>query len=470
MAFVRKAIATVVCLGFVASGASADATDRLAEAVRFRTVSPQEPADFDPAPFLAFHAFLEEQFPATHEALRRETVAGYSLLYTWVGSDPALPPVLLAAHQDVVPVVPGSLARWSQPPFGGVVADGYIWGRGTLDDKVGILGLLEAVESLVRSGFAPRRTFYLAFGHDEEIGGDAGAASITALLAARGVRAWFSLDEGLAIVEGVGGAEGAMATVGVAEKGFLTLEITATAVGGHSSMPPRRTAIGKLARAVTRLEARPMPAHLGGRSGELLEALSVQLPWPQRFSISQRWLFALPLERALSRDPVTNALIRTTTAVTMVRGGVKENVLPSKASAVVNFRVHPQDTAAEVIAHVREVLGPDFEIAVLTSNEASPVSSTESTGYAVLTETIAEFAPEVPIVPALVVGGTDSKHYGQIAADAYRFSPLWFSAEDRQRIHGIDERISVAFYGRVPLFFQDLIRRASAASSEAPPR
>jgi len=454
------------CVLLCASVAAADPVSRLAEAVRFRTVSPQQPSDFDPEPFLAFHAFLAEQFPETHRVLQRETVSEYSLLYTWPGSDPSLPPVLLAAHQDVVPVIPGSLERWTQPPFGGVVADGAIWGRGTLDDKVGVMGILEAVESLARAGFAPRRTLYLAFGHDEEIGGDAGAGAITDLLASRGVELWFTLDEGMAIVEGVSGLSGTMAMVGIGEKGFLTLELTATAEGGHSSMPPRSTAIGKLARAVLRLEARPLPAHLDGISGEMLEAASAQLPATQRFTIRQRWLFGPMLERALSRDPSTNAMIRTTTAVTMARAGVKENVLPSKATAVVNFRVHPEETTAQVIEHVRKVVGPEIEIAVLTSTEPSPLATTDSAAYAVLRAAIEELAPGVPVVPALVVGGTDSKHYARIAGDAYRFAPVRFDSSDRARIHGIDERIPIAVYEGVPVFFEGLIRRVAGPDPE----
>lgn len=459
----RTFFASILCASLAASIAAADPVSRLAEAVRFRTVSPQQPSDFDPVPFLSFHAFLAERFPETHEALERETVSEYSLLYTWRGSDPSLRPVLLAAHQDVVPVIPGSLERWTQPPFGGVVAQGYVWGRGTLDDKVGVMGLLEAVESLVRDGFEPRRTIYLAFGHDEEIGGDHGAGAITQRLAARGVHLWFSLDEGMAIVEGVGGIQGAMAMIGVAEKGFLTLELTATAVGGHSSMPPQRTAIGEIARAVTRLESHPLPAHLDGAAGEMLEAVAIQLPRTQRFAIDQRWLFGPILRRILSSDPATNAMIRTTTAVTMIRAGVKENVLPSEASVIVNFRVHPQDTAEQVIEHVREVVGPELEIEVLTSSEASSVASTTSPAFEVLRATLRESVPGIPVLPALVVGGTDSKHYGQIAEDAYRFSPVWFGPDDRSRVHGIDERIPVEVYEAVPVFFERLIRRVSAA-------
>ena len=215
------------------------------------------------------------------------------------------------------------------------------------------------------------------------------------------------------------------------------------------------------------LEARPLPAHLHGISGEMLEAASAQLPLTQRFTIRQRWLFGPMLERALSRDPSTNAMIRTTTAVTMARAGVKENVLPSKATAVVNFRVHPEETTAQVIEYVRKVVGPDIEIAVLTSTEPSPLAATDSEAYAALSASIEALAPGVPVVPALVVGGTDSKHYAQIAGDAYRFSPLWFDASDRQRIHGIDERIPVEVYERVPGFFEDLIRRVAGPAPES---
>ena len=451
----------------VASQAVADPTSRLAESVTFRTVSPETAADFDPAPFLAFRDFLERSFPQVHGALEREIVSGYSLLYTWRGSDSSLPPVLLAAHYDVVPVVPGSLGRWSHPPFAGVIADGYVWGRGTLDDKVGVMGMLEALESLVASGFAPRRTVYLAFGHDEEVGGDQGARAIVDLLEARGVRLWFSLDEGMVIADGMAGLSEPVAMIGVAEKGFLTLELTASAPGGHSSMPPGVSAIGRLAEAVQRVEDAPLPAHLRGVAGDMLDSIAPMLPAGQRFAIGQRWLIGPFLVNSLAADPATNAMIRTTTAVTMIHGGVKANVLPSTATATVNFRVHPGDTADAIVAHVREAIDdPEIEVTVVSSSEASDVASTSSDAYEVLRATLDQRYPGIPVAPALVVGGTDSKHYMRIADDAYRFSPVRVGVDDTSRIHGIDERIGIDVYAEVAPFYEALLRRVAGPASD----
>ena len=451
-----------------ASDADPDAVvQRLAEAVRIRTVSPQTPADFDAEPFLAFHAFLERSFPRAHGALEREIVADYSLLYTWRGSDTSLQPVLLTSHQDVVPVVPASLERWTYPPFSGAVAEGFVWGRGTLDDKVALMATLEAVESLVAAGFQPSRTVYLAFGHDEELGGDAGAKAITDLLESRGVRLWFSLDEGMVIVDGMAGLEEPIAMIGVAEKGYMTLELIAHAQGGHSSMPPRESAIGRLATAIGRVEASPLPAHLEGVAGDLFDALAPMLPAGQRFAIGQRWLLGPFLVSALSDDPATNAMIRTTTAVTIVRGGVKANVLPSEATATVNFRIHPGDTFPEVVEFVREAVDdPEIEIEVVRASNASPVSSSSSEAFAALSETIGEVFGGLPVVPALVVGGTDSKHYGRIADDAYRFAPIQIGLSDRTRVHGVDERIAIDVYREAPAFYQALIRRVAGRAGD----
>ncbi len=457
---------TLALLFWGAAPAGADPTSRLAEAVTFRTVSPQTPADFDPEPFVAFHAFLERSFPQVHRALEREIVAEYSLLFTWRGSDASLAPVLLTGHHDVVPVIPGSLDRWTHPPFGGVVEDGYIWGRGTLDDKVAVMAMLEAVESLAASGFAPRRTVYLAFGHDEELGGDAGAKGIVDLLEARGVHLWFSLDEGMAIVTGIGGLSQLVAMIGVAEKGFLTLELTARAPGGHSSMPPKESAIGRFAEAVQRVEEHPLPTHLSGVAGRMLDSIAPMLPAGQRFAIGQRWLLGPLLARALAGDPATNAMIRTTTAVTMIRGGVKANVLPSSATATVNFRIHPGDTADEIIGHVGRAIGDlEIEINVVDSREASDVSSTTSDAYQALSATIDQLYPGMPVAPALVVGGTDSKHYKRIADDAYRFNPVRFDLDAGSRIHGLDERIGVDVYAEVAPFYEALLTRVAGPGS-----
>ncbi|MEL7368675.1 MAG: M20/M25/M40 family metallo-hydrolase [Myxococcota bacterium] len=234
--------------------------ETLAGALRFETVTRSQAPQFDPAAFEAMHGYLREKFPLAHTRLSTETVAQHSLLFKWEGSDPSAKPILMLAHQDVVPVESASLEEWAHPPFSGTIADGFIWGRGALDDKQGVFGLLEAVEYLLKSGFQPRRTVYLAFGHDEEIGGT-GAQAIVALLKKRGVQLAVVVDEGGILGKGlVPNVSEWVALVGVAEKGYVSLKLTTRGAGGHSSMPPPQTAVGVMAAAITKLESRPFPA------------------------------------------------------------------------------------------------------------------------------------------------------------------------------------------------------------------
>jgi len=320
---------------------------RLAEAIRFQTVSFQDPAAPSVREFDRFHAFLTRSFPRLHQQLIKETVNAHSLLYTWKGKDARLKPMLLMGHMDVVPVDPKSEKNWTQPPFSGQSAGGYIWGRGTMDDKVSVLGILEAVEYLMSVDFQPQRTIYLAFGHDEEIGGANGAAKIAELLRARGVELEFVLDEGMNIVDGVIlGIAAPAALIGIAEKGYLSLELSVETAGGHSSIPAAETAIGIVSRALQRLEAAPFPAHPSGPTRRMLEFLGPEMAWAKRLAIANLWLFDPLVRKQLAASPLTNAAIRTTLAPTLFHAGVKENVLPTQASAVVNLRILPGDTIA----------------------------------------------------------------------------------------------------------------------------
>ena len=465
MKILTLALAAALPLVAAAPALAEGPVERLAAALRFETVSPSDPADFEPEPFLEFHRYLEAAYPATHAALEREVVADYSLLFTWSGRDERAQPFLLTSHFDVVPVVPGTEERWTHPPYGGVVADGFVWGRGALDDKVGVLGTLEAVEALVKEGFVPERTVYLAFGHDEELGGDAGAAGITELLSSRGVDLWFSLDEGMAILEGTAGIDAPVAMIGVAEKGFLTLELTAKAIGGHSSVPPVGGAIPRLARAIERLDENPLPARASGVADLMFDSLAPHVPGLQGFLLENRqWLGGL-VERTMAETPAMNAALRTTTAITMVRGGVKANVLPTDATVTVNLRLVPGDTVEGVIAEVRRIIDdPEIDIEVMTGREASAVSSHTSPAYALIAAAVADISPEILVSPALVVGGTDSKHYGRIADDAYRFTPYRLAEDDLGRVHGTDERVSVEGYAEIMAFYRGILTRAAGAA------
>lgn len=435
---------------------------RLAQALPFRTVSSQDRSQFSRDAFLGLHQYLAKTFPETHRTLQRELINDYSLLYTWVGTDPTLSPIVLLGHLDVVPVEAATEKEWTYPPFSGTIADGYIWGRGTMDDKVAVLGPLEAVEHMLRQRYTPRRTVLLAFGHDEEVGGQAGAKAIAARLAQTGARPAFILDEGMAILEGiVPGVDRPIASIGLAEKGYLSVELIAEGTGGHSSMPPAHTSVGILASAIHALESHPMAAHTEGSAGALFQFLGPELLIGHRVALANLWLFDPILKLLLDRSPPTRALIRTTFAATMLEGSSKENVLPQRARAVVNVRVHPSDTTERVIEHMTRVIG-DPRVIVRRPpgimSEPSAVSPIESPAFTTLQRTIGQQFPEVIVAPGLVLGATDSRHYQLLSEYIYRFLPLRVTAQDMVRIHGVNERLAVGNYADVVAFYIRLIR------------
>ncbi|HZD51596.1 MAG TPA: M20/M25/M40 family metallo-hydrolase, partial [Woeseiaceae bacterium] len=351
----------------------AGAPNRLAAAITFETVSPADPSLRAPGPFLAFQAFLERAFPRVHETMARTRVGELSLLYEWPGTDAEAKPVLFLAHQDVVPVADAQ--AWTQPPFAGRVADGFVWGRGAMDDKSSLLGWLEASERLLANGFRPARTVYLAFGHDEETGGR-GAQAIADHLEARGVHLAFVLDEGGFIGRGLlGGIEAPVALVGIAEKGYLTVEVTAEEAGGHSSRPPPETAIGIVGKAVVRLEEHPFPGRLDGAAEALLDRLAPELPFSQRLVIANRWLLEPVLVSVLERNQNLAPLVRTTTAVTMFHAGEKDNVLARQARAVVNLRILPGESVDGTLERIRRIIGdPRVRLRPAAAIGPAPVS------------------------------------------------------------------------------------------------
>ncbi|HEX9754362.1 MAG TPA: M20 family peptidase [Gemmatimonadales bacterium] len=440
------------------------AAAHLAAAVRFPTVSYASGAPIDTAAFLGLHRYLEETFPLVHGALTREVVGGLSLLYTWPGADPSLAPVVLMGHMDVVPVPEETLGRWSHAPFAGEIADGFVWGRGTLDDKVTVIAILEAVETLLREGHQPPRTVYLAFGHDEEVSGIYGAKAMVDLLVSRGVKPALVLDEGGAFAENLlPGLPGRAAIVGVAEKGYLSLRLTADAAGGHSSMPPPETAIGILSQAVVNLERDRFPLRLDGPTRTMVETMAPYAPFPRRLVLANLWLTSPLVVRTMSRAPLGAALLGTTTAPTMLDGGIKDNVLPARATAVVNFRIRPGETAATVTEQVRRIIDDErITVAPLDTvgTDPSPVSDVGSPAYGLIEATIREMAPgeALPVVPYLVMGGTDAKYWAEHTDRAFRFLAVPLRDGDLQRIHGTDERVGIQDFAAAVGFFIRLIQ------------
>lgn len=443
--------------------------ETLSQAVRLQTIASREDPDANGDEFRKLHALLRERFPLVHSRLKLETVSGYSLVYTWPGSDPQAKGVLLLAHQDVVPVSPGTEGQWHVPPFSGAIRDGFVWGRGTWDDKGQLVAQLQAVEMLLASGFQPHQTIVLAFGHDEEVTGQRGAVQIARLLQQRGMHFAFALDEGLVIGEGViPGIDKPVAMVGVAEKGYATVQLKASAAPGHSSMPPApgTSAVGRLAGALHRLDTEQPPAAIQGVAREMFETLAPEMHGLQRVALSNLWLFEPLVRRQLSRVPSTDAMLRTTTAMTLLGAGNKENVLPATAEATVNFRTLPGDTSDGVVRRVRDKAGEGIDVALLPGvAEPSPVSHTDVPAYQAIARTLRSQFPGIVVAPSLVMGGTDAHHYQAIADDVYRFLPKRVKPGDVARYHGIDERISTANLAELVRFYHQLLANLNAPAT-----
>jgi len=407
------------------------------------------------------HDWVTTAFPNVSRRLTREVVAGYSLLYTWTGSDSTLDPFLLMGHLDVVPVERGTESRWTHPPFEGVVADSFVWGRGALDDKTSVIAILEAVEWLIGHGFEPRRTVYLAFGHDEELGGSSGAGQLAAILQARAGRLAFLVDEGGVIAEGlIPGVDRPVALIGVVEKGSIGVRLTVEQTGGHSSMPPRHTAVGILSQAITRLEANPMPARLTPVVEEMLLRVAPEMPLIARIPLANLWAFRPLIVRALQKNDRIGATLRTTTAATMVSGSPKENVLPIVARGLVNFRILPGDTPEMVLDHVRRTVDDTIVHVEGRGREASPVADYKAPEFMVVEKTILQLFPRAVPVPFLMIGGTDTRHYEGLTRNVYRFNPIVATTELVSGAHGTNERVRADDFVRAARFYAQLIRNA----------
>jgi carboxypeptidase PM20D1 len=437
----------------------------LSHAIQLKTIADQDAAKIDPVVFKAFHLFLEETFPKVHDNLHKEVISDYSLLYTWKGTDDNLKPIILMAHIDVVPVDADTESEWAYPPFEGRIEDSFIWGRGSMDDKVSLMGIMEAVEVLLAEGFKPRRTLYLSFGHDEEVGGPKGGARIAAFLKSKMVRAEWILDEGGTVTTGLmPGVSKPVALVGIAEKGYLTLELLVEHEEGHSSMPPPESAIGILSSAIHNLERNQFSTKLEGATLLLFDFVGPEMPFGMRFLLANEWLFEPLIKSQLKKSKAMNAMIRTTIAPTVFEAGSKENVLPQIARAKVNFRLYPGDSIEYVINHVKKAIN-DPQVHVSPSghewNEASSVSDVDSKSFMVLQRTIRQMFPDSIVAPFLMVAGTDTKHYAEISDNIFRFLPMRLTSEDLKRIHGKNERISLKNYEEIIKFYIQLIRNSN---------
>ena len=437
----------------------------LAEAIRFETITyggHAHEAEKDAA-LSAMRDWLAATYPKFHGVARREVI-GQSLLYTWQGTNPKLKPILLMAHMDVVPVVPGTSRNWVHAPFSGDIAGGYVWGRGSIDDKGSLIAIMEACERLAASGFTPERTVMIAAGQDEETGGTNGNVVIAKMLAGRGVHLDWVLDEGGAILDDpFPGMQTPAAFVAVAEKGYVSLELVAHGEGGHSSRPTRDMAVTRLASSILKVTHHPFPAGIDIIEREQLHVLAPYVPFVPRILLANLWISSPILKHFMEIQPETSALLQTTIAPTMLNAGVKDNVLPPTAHAIINFRIHPRDNIDSVVEHVRRAIDdPKVDINVLTesASEASKVADINGPSYKFLAREIQASFGDIPVAPVLAIVATDSRHYLPIADNVFRLDPFHFGPNDLARVHGTNERLAVGDLAPAVGFYMRLVKDA----------
>ncbi len=438
------------------------AAQHLGQAVQFQTVSHQNKTDNKTEEWDKLHAWLSTTYPAINVALTRETVKEHALLFTWKGSDPSLKPIILMAHQDVVPVTPGSEKNWKYPPFSGAMAENAVWGRGSIDDKGSLIALMEAVETLAAKGFKPKRTVYIVSGHDEEVRGG-GALAVAQLLKSRGVKAEWVLDEGGEIEKDNPIAGGPVARISIAEKGYGTLRVTVPAQGGHSSTPPKETGVVTLSKAILAIANRPYPSHIHGPIRTMFEALAPYAPWDMRMEIANLWLFEPLLIRQLADQPSNAAMFHTTIAPTMLQGSPKENVLPQDATAWINFRFDPNDRSTDIMRRTKEAVG-DLPVTIAWDKppfEPSRVSSMQSEGWKIIAALAGDMT-HAPVVPGMTLGGTDSWFFMDVSDNTYLFQPVAFTSEEFHiMIHGTNEHMPLENLGNMIQFYARLIETAA---------
>ncbi|TXS94014.1 M20/M25/M40 family metallo-hydrolase [Parahaliea maris] len=444
---------------------TSSAAEHLSAAIQLATVSHQDQAQIDFAPFKDFLTFVETSYPLVHQKLQREVIADYSLLYTWPGTDAQLQPVLFDSHYDVVPIEPGTADDWTHPPFDGVIADGYLWGRGAIDDKATVISTLEAMETLLADGFEPARTLIFSFGHDEEIGGRNGAANIAAHLEGKNVKLAYMVAEGGIVVENNPMLpEKPMAMVNLAEKTYATLTLVARGQGGHSSMPVEDNAIVKLSRALATLQDNPFEPELIEPVSSMLRTVGEEVGGLQGWLLSNQWLSEPLLLSQLTKDRMSQGMVRSTTGITMFNAGVKENVIPQVAEAKVNFRLLPGVSVETLVARVGELIDdPSIRIESESWKTSPPVADMEGEGYSMIRSSINTALPEALVTPSLLMATTDTPHYQHLTRNIYRFHPVVVRLEQSAGVHGTDERIALESIDKAVALSSALIQGAGGA-------
>lgn len=430
----------------------------LVKAIQIQTISNQDNSELNNVPFIEFKKFLEKSYPLVFENLHQEHFSSNSILLEWEGIDTSLKPVMFMAHQDVVPAE-DQKTKWLYPPFSGQIYQNNIYGRGTLDDKTSLIGLLEAAEYMLLNNFKPKRTIYFCFGDDEEIGGN-GAKEVAEWFIKKNMNFEFIIDEGPGIgIDIIDEVKSPIAFIGVAEKGYASVELSVNQGSGHSSMPPKKTAIGILGKAIDKIEDNPFPARYDGVIKMLFDEIAPKMSFSKRFIFQNSRYFKTLIKTKLSLNNSTNALIRTTSAATIFHSGEKENILPNQAVATINFRILPGDSIESIVPYINKIVN-DRRVKVMFKGpvyNAPPISDINSLGYKLLAKSCNELFPQAIVAPALVIGTTDSRHFAKTCNTILRFIPMDFRKDDLEHIHGMNEKVNINDYKKLIQFYVRLM-------------
>lgn len=430
----------------------------LSEAIRIPTVSPQETDHIDTTAFLAYRNFLEKAYPQVHAKMTRQTLAGFSYAYTWTGSDTSLQPIILMAHYDVVPVEPSAVRLWSSQPFGGSVRNDSIYGRGAADDKGSMIAIFEAAEALLKEGFQPRRSIMLCFGHNEESSG-AGARAVAAWLKEKNIKAQLVIDEGGELtLEQQKDVSRPIAMIGVGEKGYATYELSVQKTGGHSSRPDRETAIDILSKALVKMREKQTPRRILPATREFLTRVSGSSDnFLKKMAVNNLWLFEGLVIYQQAKDKDGLAMVSTTIVPTILESGIRENVIPSNAKAIVNSRILPGETSKDVIEFIRQHIDDDrVKITVTGDFVTDPTPTTDFHGpaFTKVAAAVSAVADDVIPVPYVMLGATDSRNFRALSDGVINFCPF----TDLKGFHGIDERIGTKDLQRGIAFYKIIMK------------
>ena len=430
------------------------AHQNLSALIKFETVSNADYDKTDKAVFAAYRAKLKELYPNVTAASEYKELGNTAMLFKIKGKSSENPSVLMS-HYDVVPVEED---RWQHPPFCGEIIDGVLWGRGAIDTKITMVGIMEALEDLLADGFMPENDLYLSFGGDEEVGGIS-APAVVDYMEANGIKPALVLDEGGAVVDGVfPGVNKPIAVIGIGEKGIAQVEFTATSSGGHSSTPPVHTAVGKLAKTIVNLENKPFKAQVTEPVAGLFRKVGPHSPFALRMVFGNMWLFKGLLGRLASvLGGEINAMMRTTVAATMAQGSKQHNVLSNVATANVNVRLLNNVNQQQAQAHFDSVCSKDVTCRFISYQDASPYASTESQAWHKVEKAVGDTWRDAIVSPYLMLAGSDSRRFSRICRDVYKFSAMALSKEERGLIHNDNERIAVEKIDQCVEFFHRLI-------------